>query len=62
VRIISSLADKRFDPKAVAALTTVFHRGDLESGAPAVLQGPTPPVANVDLPADVAATVESGRY
>jgi len=62
VRIINSLAGKRFDPKAVAALTTVFHRGDLESGAPATLQPPPPPLANVDLPADVAATVESGRF
>jgi hypothetical protein len=62
VRIISSLASKRFDPKAVAALTTVFHRGDLESGAPATLQPPTPPLTSVELPADVAATVESGRY
>jgi HD-GYP domain-containing protein (c-di-GMP phosphodiesterase class II) len=62
VRIINSLAGKRFDPKAVAALTTVFHRGDLESGAPASLQPPPPPLATVDLPADVAATVESGRF
>jgi putative nucleotidyltransferase with HDIG domain len=62
VRIISSLAGKRFDPKAVGALTTVFHRGDLESGAPATLQPPPPPLGNVELPADVAATVESGRY
>jgi len=61
VRIISSLADKRFDPKAVAALTTVFHRGDLESGASVKPQAP-PPVEAVEVPADVAATVESGRF
>jgi hypothetical protein len=60
VRIISSLAGKRFDPKAVAALTTVFHRGDLDSGT-AVRPQPAP-VETVELPPDVAATVESGRY
>ncbi|HEU5335744.1 MAG TPA: HD domain-containing phosphohydrolase, partial [Terriglobales bacterium] len=60
VRIINSLADKRFDPKAVAALTTVFHRGDLESASSS--HPAPPPVDAVELPADVAATVESGRY
>lgn len=62
VRIISSLAGKRFDPQAVAALTTVFNRGDLESSAAPKSQPAPPPVEAVELPADVAATVESGRY
>jgi putative nucleotidyltransferase with HDIG domain len=61
VRIISSLAGKRFDPKAVAALTTVFHRGDLVSTDSVKPQAP-PPVEAVEVPADVTATVESGRF
>jgi HD-GYP domain-containing protein (c-di-GMP phosphodiesterase class II) len=59
VRIINSLANKRFDPKVVAALSTVFYRGDLDAGTAAPASAPP---AEVSLAADVAATVESGRY
>ena len=61
VRIINSLAGKRFDPKVVAALTSVFYRGELHVRTKATVE-PPPVVEPADLPADVAATVEGGRY
>lgn len=61
VRIINSLAGKRFDPKVVAALTSVFYRGELHVRTKATLD-PPPVVEPAELPADVAATVEGGRY
>ncbi len=63
VRIINSLANKRFDPKVVAALTTVFYRGELHVRSVATA---TPleaaSKAQAELPPDVAAAVESGRF
>jgi HD-GYP domain-containing protein (c-di-GMP phosphodiesterase class II) len=60
VRIINSLANKRFDPKVVAALTSVFYRGDLRVRTVATTDPPPP--AAPEVPADVAETVESGRF
>src|SRR5438270_8458091 len=63
VRIINSLATKRFDPKVVAALTTVFYRGELHVRSVATaapLESATK--AQAELPPDVAAAVESGRF
>ena len=61
VRIINSLAGTRFDPKVVAAFTSVFYRGELHVRATATAE-PPPPVEPAELPPDVAATVESGRF
>ena len=44
VRIINSLANTKFDPKVVAALTAVFERGDLKIRRAAAVQ-PEAPVA-----------------
>jgi HD-GYP domain-containing protein (c-di-GMP phosphodiesterase class II) len=61
VRIINSLANTRFDPKVVAALTSVFYRGDLRVRTVATTDAP-PPAGGPEVPADVAETVESGRF
>ena len=61
VRIINSLANTRFDPKVVAALTSVFYRGDLRVRTVATTDAP-PPAGAAEVPADVAETVESGRF
>ena len=61
VRIINSLANTRFDPKVVAALTSVFYRGDLRVRTVATTDAP-PPAGAPEVPADVAETVESGRF
>jgi HD-GYP domain-containing protein (c-di-GMP phosphodiesterase class II) len=62
VRIINSLADKRFDAKIVASLTAVFQRGEM--GVTAPLMAPPPPFnpeISADISADFAATLESSR-
>ncbi len=45
VRIINSLANTKFDPKVVAALTSVFERGDLKIRRAATIQPEAVPAA-----------------
>jgi putative nucleotidyltransferase with HDIG domain len=54
IRIINSLVNKRLDPKCVAALTTVFERGDIR------IQRIPKPVANVALAAQAGVGAQTG--
>jgi HD-GYP domain-containing protein (c-di-GMP phosphodiesterase class II) len=71
LRIIHNLAGKRLDPKAVAALTAVYERGEIRIQrisipVPAVAPPPQAPVpvqeASGQAPTDVIAGVETSRF
>jgi HD-GYP domain-containing protein (c-di-GMP phosphodiesterase class II) len=69
LKIIHSLAGKRLDPDAVAALTTIYKRGEIRIQRPSVpvvtteiaLAAPTPDAPR-EHPADTAVTVETTRF
>jgi HD-GYP domain-containing protein (c-di-GMP phosphodiesterase class II) len=65
--IIHSLAGKRLDPRAVAALTAVYERGEIriqrvnvQPSALAVEAAAAPPPATVS--SEIAVTMETGRF
>ena len=70
LKIIHSLVGKRLDPDAVAALTTIYKRGEIRIQRPSVpvvtteiaLAAPPKPEAPRELPADTAVTVETTRF
>jgi len=70
LKIIHSLAGKRLDPDAVAALTTIYKRGDIRIQRPSVpvvtteiaLAAPAKPEASREHPADTAVAVETTRF
>jgi HD-GYP domain-containing protein (c-di-GMP phosphodiesterase class II) len=70
LKIIHSLAGKRLDPDAVAALTTIYQRGEIRIQRPSVpvvtteiaLAAPPKPEAPREHPADTAVTVETTRF
>lgn len=65
--IIHGLAGKRLDPKAVAALTAVYERGEIRIQrvnvpSPAAVVEPPPPAPPAPVSSDVEAAVETGRF
>ena len=70
LKIIHSLASKRLDPDAVAALTAIYNRGEIRIQRPSVpvvtteiaLAAPAKLEASREHPADTAVTVETTRF
>ncbi|HMG99913.1 MAG TPA: HD domain-containing phosphohydrolase [Terriglobales bacterium] len=70
LKIIHSLASKRLDPDAVAALTAIYSRGEIRIQRPSVpvvtteiaLAAPAKLEASREHPADTAVTVETTRF
>jgi HD-GYP domain-containing protein (c-di-GMP phosphodiesterase class II) len=70
LKIIHSLAGKRLDPNAVAALTAIYNRGEIRIQRPSVpvitteiaLDLPAKPEASREHPGDTAVTVETTRF
>jgi HD-GYP domain-containing protein (c-di-GMP phosphodiesterase class II) len=70
LKIIHSLAGKRLDPDAVAALTAIYNRGEIRIQRPSVpvvtteivLAVPAKPEPSRELAADTAVTVETTRF
>jgi HD-GYP domain-containing protein (c-di-GMP phosphodiesterase class II) len=70
LKIIHSLAGKRLDPDAVAALTTIYNRGEIRIQRPTVpvittevaLAAPAKPEVSLEHPADTAVVVETTRF
>ena len=70
LKIIHSLAGKRLDPDAVAALTTIYNRGEIRIQRPTVpvittevaLAAPAKPEVSREHPADTAVVVETTRF
>ena len=69
LKIIHSLAGKRLDPDAVAALTTIYNRGEIRIQRPSVpvtteiaLAAPGKPEASRETTADTAVAVETTRF
>jgi len=70
LKIIHSLVGKRLDPDAVAALTTIYKRGEIRIQRPSVpvvtteiaLAAPSKPEAPREHSADTAVTVETTRF
>ncbi|OLB22448.1 MAG: hypothetical protein AUH15_06370 [Acidobacteriales bacterium 13_2_20CM_55_8] len=70
LKIIHSLAGKRLDRDAVAALTTIYNRGEIRIQRPTVpvittevaLAAPAKPEVSREHPADTAVVVETTRF
>jgi HD-GYP domain-containing protein (c-di-GMP phosphodiesterase class II) len=70
LKIIHSLAGKRLDPNAVAALAAIYNRGEIRIKRPPVpvltteiaLPTPAKPEADREHPADTAVAVETTRF
>jgi HD-GYP domain-containing protein (c-di-GMP phosphodiesterase class II) len=70
LKIIHSLAGKRLDPDAVAALTTIYNHGEIRIQRPTVpvittevaLAAPAKPEVSREHPADTAVVVETTRF
>ena len=70
LKIIHSLAGKRLDPDAVAALTAIYNRGEIRIHRPSVpvvsteiaLAAPRKPEASRETTADTAVAVETTRF
>jgi HD-GYP domain-containing protein (c-di-GMP phosphodiesterase class II) len=59
VRIINSLAGKRLDPQAVAAMTELYYRQEVPVERPAT---PPPPQTALSAPRAVAESIEATRF
>jgi HD-GYP domain-containing protein (c-di-GMP phosphodiesterase class II) len=70
LKIIHSLAGKRLDPNAVAALTAIYNRGEIRIQRPSVpvvtteipLAAPAKPEGSREHPADTSVAVETTRF